>query len=198
MDLGGLRALLRRHVASDEVERGHVARVLALLDASPEPASRSSFQPGHLTASAFVVSADGRSLLLIHHRRLGRWLQPGGHVDPEDADLEAAARREVAEETGLSSVGPEPGQAELLDVDVHEIPAHAGRGEPAHLHFDVRWMFVARGDALQAGSDVSDARWVPIDEVASWETDASVRRAVARVRERLAADRAGDGGVGRG
>lgn len=183
MDRDGLRRRLISHVAADEVERGHVEATLQMLAEQEEPASRRSYAPGHLTASAFVLSASGDSLLLIHHRRLGRWLQPGGHVDPEDVDLEAAARREVEEETGLGQLEPDVGQAELLDVDVHVIPA--GRGEPEHRHFDVRWLFRAGGDELVAGSDVADARWVPLAEVEAWETDASVLRAVERIRGRL-------------
>ena len=69
---------------------------------SSDPTDRDRFVPGHFTASGFVVSPDGSSLLLIHHRRLDRWLQPGGHIDPEDASPIAAAAREVTEETGVS------------------------------------------------------------------------------------------------
>lgn len=161
---------------------GAHAAMVELLEAAGERAfHRGAFSPGHFTASAFVVDPDGGELLLILHAKLGRWLQPGGHVDAEDATLLAAARRELAEETGLTevdvlSIAP-------FDLDVHLIPA--GRA-PAHLHFDVRFLLRARARGLRAATDAVDARWVPLADVVSFEQDASVLRAVValeRARE---------------
>ncbi|MCC6215078.1 MAG: NUDIX domain-containing protein [Polyangiaceae bacterium] len=158
--------------------------MLELLEAAGELAfHRGAFSPGHFTASAFVVGPGEDELLLILHAKLGRWLQPGGHVDAEDATLLAAARRELAEETGLAEV--DVLSEAPFDLDVHRIPA--GRA-PAHLHFDVRYLFRARARALRAATDAADARWVPLAEVASLERDASVLRAVAAL-ERARASR---------
>jgi 8-oxo-dGTP pyrophosphatase MutT (NUDIX family) len=153
--------------------------MLALLRDGGDPFSRRQYAPGHFTASAFVLSPDDKSLLLVFHRRLRRWLQPGGHFDPEDGDLFAAARREVAEETGMSEVDFPGGVPSLFDLDVHPIPPRAG--EPAHEHFDLRILLRARRLELRAASDAGDARWVRIAEVDRVETDASVIRAVGKI-----------------
>jgi 8-oxo-dGTP pyrophosphatase MutT (NUDIX family) len=187
MDRGELAELLRAHQPADEVERGHRDAIVALLGGAEDPFSRASYTPGHVTASAFVLSPDRRSVLLIWHGKLHRWLQPGGHLDAGDGDVVAAARREVAEETAVREVAPGPGFPALLDVDVHVIPPNPKRGEPEHRHFDVRVALVAASDTIQAGDDALDARWVALDEVAAMETDASVLRAVARLRAAVGA-----------
>jgi len=151
-------------------------RVLALAR-SAAPTDRNRFDPGHFTASGFVVSQDGSSLLLIHHRRLGRWLQPGGHIDPEDASPIVAAAREVREETGIATV---PIGDALIDVDIHPIPPRDP--EPAHEHFDLRFAFRALGGDLVADDEVYDAAWVRWDDLDRYRPDASMIRAVAALR----------------
>lgn len=173
-----LDAMLQAHVPSDATEREHLARMRALAaTASGDPFARDHHVPGHFTASAFVVAPDTDALLLILHAKLGRWLQPGGHVDPDDHDLVAAARREVAEETGLRAL--DLAHDGIFDLDVHVIPARAT--EPAHEHFDVRFLFRAPDRGARAASDARDVRWVPFAEVATIESDASVGRAVAKL-----------------
>lgn len=175
MDRQLVRSLLETHRPADAIEAVHRQRMLALLDTAA-PFERSQFEPGHFTASAFVVHED--RLLLIWHSKLHRWLQPGGHVDAEDADLAAAAARELREEAGVVATS-----TVVLDVDVHPIPPNPKRGEPGHEHFDVRFLFhVHHGDAV-AGDDAGDVRWVPIAELTAQLTDASVMRAVAKLRQ---------------
>ncbi len=153
--------------------------MLELLESSA-PFDRGRFEPGHFTASAFVQSEDRTSLLLIHHGKLGIWVQPGGHVDAEDALVESAAAREVAEETGLVGLAAAPGPRPIFDVDVHSIPER--KGEPAHEHFDVRFHFVAASTTLSVSAEVRDARWVPLERVAAFTSDESVLRAVRKLR----------------
>ncbi len=172
-----LRSRLVAHVPADAREREHVARMLALLERE-RAFSRDLFEPGHVTASAFVLSPDGADLLLILHRKLGLWLQPGGHVDAADATVLDAARREVREECGVAGLEAVGG---LLDVDIHRIPPNPRRDEPAHEHFDVRFLFRAPSRAFEAGSDAADARWVPLREVAGAGTDESVERAARKL-----------------
>lgn len=170
-----LRSLLERFEPADSLEAAHQNAMLALLDA-PDPFARDHFDPGHFTASAFVLSPDGERLLLIFHEKFRRWLQPGGHVEPGDNDLAAAALREVAEETGVTALTVVNG---LFDVDVHAIPAR--KGDPAHHHFDVRVLLRAHTESLTAATDALAARWVPLAEVHTVETDESVLRAVRKL-----------------
>lgn len=172
-----LRDLLARHPPADAAEAAHLDAMAALLEVPGDPFSRDHWVPGHFTASAFVLSPGGEEVLLIFHGKLHRWLQPGGHVDPTDADVVAAARREVAEETGLTDLDV---LAPLHDVDIHEIPAR--ERDPVHRHFDLRVLFRARTRAVEAGSDAQGVRWIPLDAVAAVDSDASVLRAVAKLR----------------
>jgi len=116
--------------------------MLRLAEELERPTSRD--QPrAHFTASALVVDGACERVCLVEHAKLGRLLQPGGHVEPTDLSLEAAALREAREETQLEldfhPVAPRP-----FDLDIHEIPARPG--EPAHFHLDVRYLLVGRGE----------------------------------------------------
>lgn len=183
MERAQVEGLLARHNPQDDVEQAVLEQLRAALTASPAPFDKHSFAPGHVTCSAFAVSPDREHVLLIHHAAFGLWIQPGGHVDPADASPEAAARRELAEETALEDVRLLFGG--LLDVDVHEVPDGI-KGQPAHLHLDLRFAFLAATDQITAGSDAKAARWFPLDGLASVHTDNSVRLAVSRLRSRLA------------
>jgi len=176
--------LLNSYTAADLSEEGYRRRMLALLKAEHDPWSRSSFQPGHFTASTFVLDSTCKRLLLILHRSLGLWLQPGGHFERGDRSLEEAARREVVEETGLHDLEPLSGLAGLFDVDIHPIPANPSRDEPAHEHFDLRLAFRSSSDDLAASDEVADARWVGLAELADCGTDESVVRAARKLAGR--------------
>lgn len=154
-----------------------VARMRQLLLVPGDPFSGRHTAPGHFTASAFVLCPERRRVLLIHHRKLGRWLQPGGHIEPADADLVAAARREVIEETG---VAVEAASGGIFDVDIHDIPANAK--DAAHQHFDVRYAFIACSDRLEASPEELGARWVELSAVALLSDEVSVLRCTERLR----------------
>jgi len=172
-----LRDLTDAYEAAGPREIENRAALVDLLDCGPMAFDRTHYTPGHVTASAFVVAPDQASVLLIFHRKLGRWLQPGGHVEANDLDMITAARREVTEETGISGLTlVNPG---LFDLDIHDIPAHGTT--PGHQHFDVRFLFQATNLRLQPSPEVADARWVPLQEVEGLNSDASVMRAVRRI-----------------
>jgi 8-oxo-dGTP pyrophosphatase MutT (NUDIX family) len=155
--------------------------MLELLDGAADPFARDLFDPGHFTASVFVLNPDRTSVLLILHSKFGFWLQPGGHIEPDDKDLLCAGLRELAEETGLTRVHLCPTWAGLLDVDVHDIPANPNKGEPDHQHFDVRFLLETDAHELEAGSDADEAAWVPVQRVPILATDESVRRAMRKL-----------------
>jgi 8-oxo-dGTP pyrophosphatase MutT (NUDIX family) len=150
-----------------------VRRMVALLEQASDPFDRTAYEPGHMTASAVVLSPERDRVLLVHHRRLGRWLQPGGHVEPEDATMVHAARREVIEETGVRLAD---GAAHVVAVDVHPIPA--ARGEPPHYHHDVMFRLQAADEAL-APPGRSVARWCPVSGLEHYDVDEPLQRAVA-------------------
>lgn len=149
------------------------ARVRALCAGPADPLDRASL-PDHLTASAVVV-APGRGALLLHHRKLGRWFQPGGHVDG-DGNLLAAAAREAAEETGLAGLVP---VLPAVDLDVHDVPYPDGS---FHVHHDLRFLFLAGAGAEAAiNHESTGARWVRTDaDLDALDADASTRRLVRR------------------
>lgn len=174
---GSLAHWLHGYSPSDEREQAFQGAMLELLGSSVDPFTRSHFTPGHFTASAFILSPDRQSVLLIFHSKLKRWLQPGGHISADDADVLAAARREVAEEVALTDVTL--AQDGIFDIDVHEIPPL--RGEPAHQHFDVRFLFLAPSLTMSAGSDATAARWLPLRDLDGTANDESVLRALRKL-----------------
>jgi 8-oxo-dGTP pyrophosphatase MutT (NUDIX family) len=181
MQLDALRLQLSRYRPANATEAGFVERMLELSRAGGA-CERSHFSPGHFTASAFVLSPERTDLVLIHHKKLGIWVQPGGHVEPSDAELTSAARREVLEEVGLAELEALPSAtgSPIFDLDIHLIPAR--KADPAHEHFDVRFAYVAKTRALVRSEEVADLRWVPISAVEQMGTDESVLRAVNKLR----------------
>lgn len=173
---------LSAHVAADGREARDVATLVSVVRASPGCFSRSHYAPGHVTGSAFVVSPAERKVLLHHHRRLGRWLQLGGHDDGE-RDPRATALREAREESGLPDLSLLC--EAILDVDVHEIPA--GRSEPAHLHLDVRYALATAlpGAARRDDAESTDLRWFSLDEAAAAMAEPGAARALARLARLL-------------
>lgn len=179
-----LLAALRAHVPWDDQEAKHRQRILDFVGRHAEPFDR-RIEEGHLTGSAFVASNAGDRVLLLRHKKLGRWLQPGGHADPGERSGEAVALREAVEETGIFGLTPHAGAPRPLDVDVHEIPARGD--EPAHLHLDLRYLLVAPdGAGLRRAVEESDAlRWFSWDELGALDLDPGIVRALAKARRIL-------------
>jgi 8-oxo-dGTP pyrophosphatase MutT (NUDIX family) len=138
-----------------------------------QPFSREQAE-AHFTASAAVVDPDGTRTCLVDHAKLGRRLQPGGHIEPDDESAARAAVREAREETGLD-VRLHPFAPRPFDVDVHEIPAR--EGEPAHLHLDLRYLLLADGGEPAAG-----AGWMRLDEAIAAADEPALRRLLEKAR----------------
>lgn len=143
---------------ADEVP--HREKMIALLD-EQEDCFHRTCHPAHFTGSALVVSADGSRALLTHHRKLNCWLQFGGHCDGDDHILRVA-QREALEESGVE--GLVVASQRPFDLDIHPIPER--NGEPAHWHYDVRYMFIAPENAQFVTSEEShELRWFTPQEM---------------------------------
>jgi len=173
--------LLDAHRPEDEKERADLEEMRAAARALERPFSRA--QAGaHFTGSAVVVDPRAGRVCLVHHRKLGRWLQPGGHADEADGgSMAATALREAREETGLAVSHHAPGAAPL-DVDVHVIPAR--RDEPEHRHLDVRFLLVAEAPETLAHDPAEShgARWLSWDEALAVADEPALRRLLLKAR----------------
>ena len=162
---------LRAYQPEDEGENRMRSEMMAFVKRESACFERST-SVGHMTGSAWVVDWKAGRVVLLHHARLGKWLQPGGHADG-DGDLERVARREVMEETGLDDLillG-----SGIFDVDIHEIPARAS--EPAHLHYDVRLAFGAdANNVLRSSSESVALEWMPLAKVSDFSQEESILR----------------------
>lgn len=126
---------------------------------------------GHLTGSAWVIDPTEKKVLLLYHRKLDKWLQPGGHADGI-VDMLTVATKELTEETGLAVRAHSD---EIFDLDVHAIPWH--KETPPHLHFDVRYLFLASiNQELKISEESSDLRWFALEQLEALAVDASVAR----------------------
>jgi 8-oxo-dGTP pyrophosphatase MutT (NUDIX family) len=180
-----LAEALAAHAAADPDEAAHLQTIVEFVSRHADPFDR-RIPEGHLTGSALVVSARADRILLVHHRKLQRWLQPGGHADPGETSGEAVALREAGEETGIGDLTLHPTAPRPLDVDVHAIPAFGA--EPAHAHLDLRYLVMAPEAAAitRSAAESSDARWFAWDELATMDLDRGLVRALAKARRVLA------------
>ena len=171
--------LLRAHEPADEMEAANLRRTLEWLAIAPDPLNRNQFEPGHAVGSALIATPDRRHVMLVLHAKLKRWLQPGGHAEPEETDLLAVARREAFEEVGCD-LRAVPGV--FCDIDVHTVPARTST--PEHLHFDFRYLFEAPLAATRAASDALEAQWFTLEEAIGLDLDVGLRRMIQKLEGR--------------
>src|SRR5262245_25389171 len=170
----GLVELLDQCEPEDEKEAIDLKRMRAYARTLGQPFSRAQ-REAHFTASAILIDAAEDKTCLVFHRKLGRWLQPGGHFEPEDeGSVERAALREVREETGCRAERV-PGTAVPFDVDIHEIPKRSR--EPAHLHLDLRILARALAPCKAVARGIE---WLSLDEALARADDSSLRRALGK------------------
>lgn len=170
-----------------EVERQVMFREFVAHTAFDDLYNRKKFV-GHITASAMIIAHEEPRMLLLHHKSLDRWLQPGGHVDYTDDSVLSAALREAHEETGIGHVELElisPGFSEHIpiDLDSHFIPANPAKSEDQHYHHDVRFLFRYKGhwDIAINESESRNYRWVGFEELSLDKTFAMLVEKIGRL-----------------
>ena len=127
---------------------------------------------GHITASAWILSKDHSMVLLTHHKKLNRWLQLGGHTEPDEY-IRESAMREALEESGLKHL--KLVEDRIFDIDVHMIPERGLIKQ--HLHYDVRFLFVVNDDQAFIISDESnDLKWIPLEALSTFTAEPSIMR----------------------
>ncbi|WP_041649982.1 NUDIX hydrolase [Marivirga tractuosa] len=159
-----------------EEEEIHKNKMLHLYRTKGAEAFSRENLEAHFTASAWITNPHTNEVLLIHHKKLNKWLQPGGHADGE-TDLEKVARKEANEETGLSNlllVSDMP-----FDIDIHIIPEN--KGVPQHYHYDVRFAyFCSDKNDTQINHESNDFQWVNINQVEQLTKEPSLLRMVEK------------------
>jgi 8-oxo-dGTP pyrophosphatase MutT (NUDIX family) len=165
---------LAAHQPADARERASFERIREFVSGSPAAFSRTNPE-GHITASAVVARREDSAFLLVWHRKLARWLQPGGHLEESDRSIFAAAVREAREETGLEGFTSPLGEG-IFDLDVHPIPAHGP--DPAHFHYDVRYLLLATPP--EPAPRDGDVRWFTLSGALEAGVDESLARALRK------------------
>jgi 8-oxo-dGTP pyrophosphatase MutT (NUDIX family) len=170
---------LRAYRGSDRYEEKMRLRILAFVERHKNCFER-NLREGHITGSAWIVNRTHTRVLLLHHGKLGRWLQPGGHWEG-DPDVLRVALREAREETGLTRL--KLVSRGIFDVDAHRIPLH--KKAPAHTHYDIRYLVEADGrERLGKSEESRDLRWVKLKRVSAVNSEESIMRMVRKTSPR--------------
>lgn len=172
--------LLSQHKGHDHNEQEMTNRALLFINTYTNCFDR-ELLIGHVTGSAWILDKSGEFVLLTHHRKLDRWFQPGGHCDGE-SDVLAVALKEAIEETGVTDIAI--ASENIFDIDIHEIPER--KGIPAHLHYDVRFLFKADKDLpLVVTEESNDLAWVELSKVETLNNEESMMRMVRKTLKPL-------------
>lgn len=138
---------------------------------------------GHITGSAWIVNPSMTKTLMLHHAKLNRWLQPGGHSDG-DPNTVNVALREASEESGVAKEDIILAKPGIFDVDIHTIPGN--KKEAEHEHFDVRFLLEIDDSIPLVSNDEShEVRWLDLDEVMSFNEDRSITRMLEKTKHTI-------------
>ena len=171
-----LRQLIENYCVRYPVEKT-AQSILSFLQADKNPFSRKN-QHGHFTGSAWIVNPDKSKILMTHHKKIGKWLQLGGHADDEE-DLLKVSLREAKEESGLNNFVIL--SKEIFDMDIHEVPSIGS--EPKHLHYDIRFLLEANPEESIIVSDESyDVAWIELDKIQQINSEDSIIRMVKKTK----------------
>lgn len=169
--------LLENHSPTDENELKMRNETIEFVK-TKEDCFKRELLIGHVTGSAWIVNDARTHVLMMHHRKLNQWFQPGGHCDG-DPDVLNVALKEANEETGLENLKVVNG--EIYDVDVHQIPER--KGVPAHYHYDVRFLLEAdMNEQLIVTEESNDLAWVSLEKIAEHNDSESIMRMVRKMK----------------
>lgn len=177
-----LRALNSYKIQNPD-QGGQVDRMVGLITSRQDCFHRTCFDPGHITGSSLLISADGQRVLMNHHKKLKLWLCFGGHADGS-MDVRDVSWRETVEESGIEDI--ELVLSDIFDIGIHPIPANINKSEPEHEHFDIRYLFRVRhsGNEMFEVSDESlDIRWCSYDEACKLTSSMDMHRMFDKWRE---------------
>lgn len=169
-----IKELLENYTSNFIEENLNKNRMLAFLSSCDNAFDRSNIN-GHFTASAFVLNKDKTKFLLMHHRKLNQWFQPGGHADG-NSDLLKVAIKETLEESGISNILAI--NEDIYDIDVHLIPANST--QVAHYHYDVRFLLQSNNDTLIKNEESNALAWVPLNSYEKYSINNSVIRMIKK------------------
>lgn len=177
--LDNLKSLLATY--ETEGEKGNYDRLqmLRLLENKGIKAFYRENIENHFTASAWIVHPQQEEVLLLHHKKLNKWLQAGGHADGE-VNLEKVARKEAEEETGLKNL--QLVSTAIFDIDIHTIPTH--KGIPQHDHYDVRFAYFCENkEYTKINSESNHFQWINYKEVETVTQETSILRMVEKTKK---------------
>ncbi len=153
-----LLSLLNTYHPLDQDEMHFKEQMIHFINEHPDCFER-TLEIGHITGSAFILNKEHTHALLLHHTKLDKWFQLGGHCDG-DPDVLAVATREAQEESGIMAIAPL--NTEIFDIDIHRIPEN--KREKAHDHFDVRFLLhVTSNEQLVQNVESKELRWIKLD-----------------------------------
>lgn len=167
--------LLQAHRSIDELEQSMLQDTIQFIEQHPDCFERSLLK-GHVTGSAWILNREGTHALMMHHKKLDKWFQPGGHCDG-DPDVMAVAAKEALEETGVTV---EPVSMAVFDVDHHVIPEN--KEVPRHIHYDIRFLYRAdkTADELPSNPEAKFVRWIALEDVENYNSTPSIMRLVRK------------------
>ena len=156
-----LKAELLQHIAHNETEQAYVDQTLLFLKRFKGRSFKRSNLAGHITASGVLFNKDYSKVLLTKHKKLGRWLQLGGHSDGDTNSLHVALK-EAREESGINNIVPI--SEHIMDVDVQPIPYYAKKNVLAHWHYDMRFFVKTEEEQFVISDESDDLKWFTMQE----------------------------------